>query len=249
MAGRKKRGKKRWIFRSFCIVVAALIVVCGVYLGTYYHADTDALASYQTEQPVQVEMLADGNLVYTPKQPKAGLIFYPGGKVEHTAYEPLMKELASEAGILCILVKMPFRLAVFDMDAAEGLQEQYPEISDWYIGGHSLGGSMAASYVADHAADYEGLILFASYSTADLSQTSLSALCLYGSEDQVLNWENYEKYRENLPGLLEEQSIPGGNHAQFGMYGAQKGDGKATITGEAQIQMAAELIAGYMELD
>ena len=54
---------------------------------------------------------------------------------------------------------MPFNLSVFDINAAKGIQEQYPEIEKLYIGSHSLGGSMVASYLADHAGEYEGLIL------------------------------------------------------------------------------------------
>ncbi|MBQ3601265.1 MAG: alpha/beta hydrolase, partial [Lachnospiraceae bacterium] len=112
-------------------------------------------------------------------------MFYPGGKVEYTAYLPLMNSLAEE-GILCVLLKMPFNLAVLDMNAADGIQEQFPEIENWYIGGHSLGGAMAASYLETHANDYQGLILLGSYSTADLSTTELEVLSIYGSEDTVL---------------------------------------------------------------
>lgn len=65
--------------------------------------------------------------------------------------------------------------------------------------GHSLGDSMAASYLADNTNDYEGLILLGSYSTADLSGTDLSALSVYGSEDKVLNREKYNENKSNLP--------------------------------------------------
>ena len=105
--------------------------------------------------------------------------------MEHTAYAPLMKELA-EKDILCVLVKMPFHLAVFDINAADGIREQFPEIKSWYIGGHSLGGSMAASYVSKHTEDFEGLVLLAAYSTEDLSDSGLKVLSVYGSEDGVL---------------------------------------------------------------
>ena len=85
----------------------------------------------------------NGNWVFAPESPTAGLIFYPGGKVENTAYAPLLHDLA-EGGILCVLVKMPCNLAVLGMNAADGIPECFPEVTDWYIGGHSLGGAMAA---------------------------------------------------------------------------------------------------------
>ena len=102
--------------------------------------------------------------------------------MEYISYIPLMDALARK-GIMCVLLKMPFNLAVLDVNAADGIQKEYPEIEEWYIGGHSLGGSMAASYLATHVEDYEGLILLGSYSTADLSDTDLAVLSVFGSED------------------------------------------------------------------
>ena len=156
-----------------------------------------------------------------------------------------MEALAAEE-IFCVLVEMPFHLAVFDVNAADGIREQYPEIEDWYLGGHSLGGSMAAAYLADHADDFEGLILLGSYSTADLSDTELKVLSVYGSEDGVLNRENYEENRGNLPDDFTEIVIDGGCHAYFGMYGAQEGDGVPRITNTKQILQAAAEIKDWM---
>jgi dienelactone hydrolase len=183
----------------------------------------------------------NGYLIFEPEQIENGLIFYPGGKVEHTAYIPLMEALASE-GTLCILVKMPFRLAVFDSNAADGLQENYPEVESWYLGGHSLGGSMAASYLSKHAKVFDGLILLGSYSTADLSDLDVEVLSIYGSEDLVMNRENYEENKKNLPDDFKEVIIDGGCHAYFGMYGAQEGDGVPAISNEEQIARTVEAI-------
>jgi dienelactone hydrolase len=151
-----------------------------------------------------------------------------------------MQALAAD-GILCVLVKMPGNLAVLDMAAAEGIPELF-DIGAWYLAGHSLGGSMAASYLADHTDDFAGLILLGAYSTADLSGSGLDILSLYGSEDLVMNREKYAKYRKNLPSDLTETVIDGGCHAYFGMYGPQEGDGIPTITNEEQITITAEAI-------
>ena len=180
--------------------------------------------------------------LFAPPNPKAGLIFYPGGKVEYTAYAPLMRACA-EKGILCVLVKMPCNLAVLDMNAADGIAGQYPDIDAWYIGGHSLGGAMAAAYAADHSGELDGLILLAAYSTKDLSGSGLEVLSVYGSEDRVLDLEKYREYRKNLPDGVAEIVIDGGCHAGFGSYGPQKGDGTPAITNEEQIIMAASEIA------
>ena len=164
--------RKRTIFIIATSVTLALVLIagaCAIYLGDYYRADHDAIGAFLPQGTAWREE-PDGTVVFEPEGATKGLIVYPGGKVEHTAYIPLMQACA-ENEILCVLVEMPFNLAVLDINAADGIQKQHPEIEDWYIGGHSLGGSMAAAYLADHAEEYKGLVLLGSYSTKDLSDT------------------------------------------------------------------------------
>ena len=237
----KKRSFPLWAAAIFAVLAIA-VVSCALYLNDYYRADEAAIAAFAPTQNSTRQQLEDGAIVYAPEAPSAGFIFYPGGKVEHSAYEPLMAACASE-GILCVLVEMPFNLAVLDIHAAEGIQEQYPEVDAWYIGGHSLGGSMAASHLSENLDDYKGLVLLGSYSTADLSASSLPVLSVYGSEDRVLNKDKYTQYKANLPADLTELVIAGGCHAYFGIYGPQDGDGQPSISNEAQIQLTADAIS------
>ena len=174
------------------------------------------------------------------------MILYPGGKVEYTAYAPLMRALADE-GVLGVLVRMPLNLAVLDINAANGIPEQYPQIKRWYIGGHSLGGSMAASHAAKNASAYDGLVLLASYSTADLSASDLPVISIFGSEDGVLNMEKYAECKRNLSAAFEEHIIEGGCHAGFGSYGPQDGDGVPTMTGEEQIAQTVRLLTAFFK--
>ena len=112
------------------------------------------------------------------------------------------------------------------------------------MGGHSFGGAMAASFVADEDEDdFDGLLLLAAYSTADLKMSGLDVYSIYGSEDMVLNKENYEKYRANLPANVKELVIEGGCHAYFGDYGAQEGDGVPTITAADQLQATVDFLS------
>ena len=244
---RKNKGKQR---KYICIVIISIVVLgigigCGVYLNDYYRADMQAMAMFASADNVSKKILEENTIVIEPSEPKAGFIFYPGGKVEYTAYEPLLKACARK-NILCVLVEMPFNLAVFDINAADGIQEKYPEIEQWYIGGHSLGGSMAASYLAEHGEEYEGLILLGSYSTADLSASSLKVLSVYGSEDRVLNKEKYDENTDNLPDNFTEIVLEGGCHAYFGVYGAQEGDGTPTISNKEQIKRTVEAIVDFI---
>lgn len=233
------------LWAAIAAILLITVLVCAIYVSDYYRADTEAIAAFAPVDRITELKLDDGTLAYIPEKPAAGFIFYPGGKVEYTAYAPLMEACAAE-GVLCVLVEMPFNLAVLDIDAAKGIQEQYPEIKNWYIGGHSLGGSMAASYLAEHTEEFEGLILLGSYSTADLSEGAVEVLSVYGSEDKVLNREKYAESISNLPADFVEVVIEGGCHAYFGMYGSQNGDGTPTISNEEQISATVNLVLDFI---
>ena len=240
----KRKRKIFIIIISVLLIIAILVGACAIYIVDYYRADNEAIGAFLPQGTTWKEE-PDGTIVFEPKGATTGFIFYPGGKVEYTAYIPLMQEYA-EKGILCVLVEMPCNLAVLDINGADGIQNEYPEIEEWYIGGHSLGGSMAAAYLANNTDDYEGLILLGSYSTADLSDTDISVLSVFGSEDKVMNREKYEDNKLNLPRNFTEVVIDGGCHAYFGMYGTQDGDGTPSITNEEQIRLTVENIVAVM---
>lgn len=216
------------------------------YIKDYYHALDYASESLIDSESVTVSHLDKHTLVFSPDTTSIpanhkGIIFYPGGKVEYTAYAPLLNALAQN-GFLCVLVHMPGNLAVFDSNAADGIAAAFPDIDSWYLCGHSLGGAMAASYIYKHQAEYDGIILLAAYPTKDLSQSDLSLISIYGSEDQVLNANKYADNRNNFPENAFEYIIDGGCHAYFGCYGPQDGDGIPTITNQEQLQTTVDFI-------
>lgn len=238
-APRRRRLLLLWILLAVIAVAAA---ATAIYAADYSRAEPLVRELLEAGTPgVRVEESAK-RLVFLPEDARAGLVFYPGGKVEFTAYVPLMLRLA-QRGILCVLPKMPLNLAVLAPGTAEGIPAQYPSVGFWMIGGHSLGGAMAASYAAGHTDGWQALVLLAAYSTADLSGSGLKVLSIFGTQDGVLNRKKYEKYRLNLPEDLTEIVIEGGCHAFFGAYGAQKGDGEPTIAREEQWERTAEAIA------
>ena len=238
---KQKNRKNRKVITL--VIILAVAMGCAFYVSDYYRALPEAFkAVTEPAEGIFVTEERNDRIVFQPEDAKAGLIFYPGGKVQYEAYAPLMEALAEE-GILCVLLHMPVNLAVLDMNAAEGITEEYPHIEKWYIGGHSLGGSMAASYAAKNTEELEGVILLASYSTAALQDSGLEVISIYGSNDRVLSLEKYDKYRANLPDNFEEEVIEGGNHAYFGKYGFQEGDGEAAITNEIQIETTADIVA------
>ena len=227
----------------FLAVVLAVSMAFGVYAGQYYHADLEDIQDQSLHMDYErMERLEDGSLVFYPTEYDSAVIFYPGGKVEALAYIPLMEHLAQE-GVLAVLMPMPFNLAVLAKDAAAGIPEQFPEVESWYMAGHSLGGSMAASFAGENTAWVDGLILLAAYST---DPVDVPVLSICGSEDGVLNMDKYDKYRSNLAELTEVV-LEGGNHAGFGFYGPQEGDGAASITNLEQISRTAVQIAEFVK--
>ena len=233
------------ILSSVLGLIAVLAAAFFIYVGIYYHADTDAIAAYSYDG-YDLREMDEGTLAFVPKGDfDTGIVFYPGGKVEYEAYVPLMQCLASK-GVLCILVEMPFNLAVFDFDRATDTYEGFFMVEHWYMAGHSLGGAMACKYVDTKQHLFDGVILLASYSTVDLSNSALRFLSIYGSNDGVLDMDAYADNKKNLPNDVVEYVIDGGNHAYFGVYGEQKKDGEATVTNKEQIEITAEQIVNFL---
>ncbi len=233
-----KRGVARRILCALAVILALLVVAFFVYVSLYQHADSRAQAAMRSGEGVAVEE-SSGFIVFAPQNPSAGLIFYPGAKVEPAAYAPLMRSCA-ERGVLCVVLKVPFNLAILGVGAADGVIASHPEVQTWLLGGHSMGGMVSALYLNDHMREYDGLVLLAAYSTVDLTAFEGDTLVLAGTNDHVLNWANYEEGIKKLPGDSVAHLIDGGNHAGFGDYGAQSGDGEATISHEEQQRVVVE---------
>ena len=228
------------------IILALVIIIAGFsiwYLTDYSHADASVNAYLNGTDNVSVEKIDNGLFLDGPGNESA-LIFYPGAKIEYTAYLPLFTELAND-GVDCFIVEMPFNLAFFGLDSADSIVSNSNFTYDkWYISGHSLGGVVASYYVKNHSTDYDGLILLASYPAEDLN--NVSVLSIYGSNDKVFNKETYDKSKGLMDYNLTEYVINGGNHAQFASYGNQAGDGVATISGENQRKQTEKEILEFI---
>lgn len=176
-----------------------------------------------------------------------GFIFYPGGLVDAAAYAPLMKAIAAQ-GITAIITPMPLDLAVFSTNQANDVIAAFPEIKTWVIGGHSLGGSMAAQYVKDNPAKVQGVVFMAAYpaDNVDLSQLPIKFVTLYGTYDGVAR-KVFQDAQQRLPPDAQLITLDGGNHAQFGNYGPQAGDGTATMSRQEQQAKTVEAIVALLQ--
>ena len=162
-----------------------------------------------------------------------GFIFYPGGRVDYRSYAPILRSIAQQ-GFLVVLVPMPLSMAFFAPDKADEVLTAFPEIQFWALGGHSLGGAMAARYCFTHSEKIQALVLWASYpaDTDSLANQKLATLSIFGSEDGQV--KKIEASSTLLPADTTWIKIDGGNHAQFGDYGLQPGDGQAKISPQQQ---------------
>lgn len=247
------------------VILLALVVGFKIYTSNYYATDEQTLEIIKESVEGSVSWHTDDTgTVFLPKdqQVKAVIFFYPGGKVEYTAYSALMYELADK-GYICVLPEMPENLAFLRVDTIDAIRAKYAQEMtavkdlDWYLAGHSLGGVAAAKYLTEEAAPgtgdqgagtgtkadaFKGLILCASYPADDLSGLGIRFLSIRGSNDGVLNLKRYEDSRKFWPSDSTEKVIDGGIHSFFGCYGIQKGDGEPGITNMQQLETAATMI-------
>ncbi len=236
------------------IIIGILLAVAAIMVGFVVWAETppapmpEAYAALESDSSVTVT--TGSWLVFSPasSQPSTGLIIYPGGRVDFRSYAPLARAIAAE-GYLVVVTRMPLNLAVFGASAASDVIEAHPEIASWAVGGHSLGGSMAAQFAHDNPEEVEGLVLWASYppSGVDLSGSSLLVTTIRGTNDGLVSEAKIDESMGLLPSTTVRMEIQGGNHAYFGWYGDQAGDNPATITRESQqsqtVAATAELLS------
>ncbi len=195
----------------------------------------EAYNALKSDSSVKVSI---GNwLVFAPVSSNAstGFIIYPGGRVDFRSYAPLAHAIASK-GYLVVIPQMPLNLAVFGVNTANDIVKTYPNVSSWAIGGHSLGGTMAAQFAYENPSKIKGLVLWAAYpaSGTDLSNSQLMVTTIHGSNDGLVSAGQIQDSLKQLPPSTVRVEILGGNHAQFGWYGSQAGDNAATISREAQ---------------
>ena len=231
---RARKWPKRLAIAMLAVIIAA-VVGFFAYTSDYYRPGE--IATGLSEELAASGGLRETNVGITLGEADAevGIVLYPGAKVDPRAYVPLAQELASK-GYYCVIAKMPFNLAFFGID-----------VHEWWIAGHSLGGAMAAQFASTHADELEGVLLLAAYAATDLSASGLTVETAYGSNDGVLNRDALEQNAANLPSGSRTDVIEGGNHAGFGDYGPQNGDGENALGARAQWQETAALVMQTVE--
>ncbi len=243
-----KRINWKLFLAVLAVIVVSLVLTFVVWAGDALPASEIALQAMQSDAKVVVSE-ENGWVTFSPAddaQPELGLIFYPGGRVDYRAYSPVLRMIA-EQGYFVTLVPVPLNLAFFDINVAARVQAQYPDITQWVVGGHSLGGVAAAEYAKGHLSELDGLVFFASYPADDsLKNTDLNVFSIYGTRDMA-GMEKFDEVKTLLPEDTKYAVMDGGNHAQFGSYGFQPGDNEATISPEEQWSQISKATVEFLK--
>lgn len=229
--------------------ILATIAVVGVLLYLRPLAATGEARDLLDDPPAGVEVDATWNqieLAPTDVEATTGVVFFPGALVEPSAYVPNLVPLA-EAGYLVVIVKAPFNLAIAAGGRFDDVVADHPSVEHWVVAGHSLGGVVASS-VARSDEDVDGLLLWASYPNGSLAERDgLEVTSISGSEDGLSTPDEIDASAADLPPGTEFVEVDGANHAQFGSYGDQSGDGEATIDDEQASEAIVAASLGLLE--
>ena len=244
--------KQSWRIVAAVSTVVLFVFVIGFVLWASDAAPANEVALQAINSDSQVFVSPEnGWVIFFPAEnprPETGFIFYPGGKVDYRAYAPILKMIAAK-GYFVAVVPVPLNLAFFDVNAAARVEAAYPEIKNWFVGGHSLGGVAASSYAASHE-EIRGVVFWASYPADDSLKTgNIPAVSIYGTNDGLATGETLDESKVLLLPDTKFIAIEGGNHAQFGSYGPQDGDNEASISPEDQwTQAAAATVEFFIEV-
>jgi hypothetical protein len=234
------------ILLGLLIVLAVLVIGFVIWSLNPLQPTADALAALESDSKVTVTQTGDYvSFMPTGTTPTKAFAFYPGGHVDYRAYAAPLHKLA-EQGYLAILLPVRLNLAFFDINAADRAIPDFPQIQNWAVGGHSLGGVAASMYAAKHD-NLDGVVYWASYPADDsLINSEMAFTSIYGTLDMG-GVDAFQSSASILPSDTEFVVIEGGNHSQFGNYGLQPGDNPATIPWQEQQAQAVAATARLLD--
>ncbi|WP_083936366.1 alpha/beta hydrolase [Nocardiopsis ganjiahuensis] len=255
MARNRSRGVRALLWTT--AVLTALLLVAGVAFAVWaltpYRAEPGPLLRAEEDPAVVVER-RDGSVVIAPAEDPSGVgvVFYPGARVEAEAYAAAWAPVVARSGATVVVPDLRLNLALFDPARGESAVEAAPGISEWYLGGHSMGGAFAAQYLGSGDGDVEwaGLVLWASYPTESsglAERDDLGVLSVAGGNDGVLTADEMAERAPYLPENAVTEVIEGMNHAQFGAYGEQSGDSAPELTDEEAHEALAEVTGDFLD--
>jgi hypothetical protein len=233
------------IRKVITVIFLALLTSASLYFLAWifipFGPGAEARAALRPDSTMKVEQTGDWvTFIPTGAPPTTGLILYPGSHVDFRSYAPVARVIASH-GYQVTLVRMPANLAIFGISRADRVIAAYPNIHHWAIGGHSLGGMVAAPYALWNPGKVQGVVFWAAFPLADLSRSRLQGALTYGTKDVAIEVDAVNALRPFLPPGTKVLPIVGGGHTGFGDYSTEFGGNTASITPEQQQALAADL--------
>ena len=210
------------------------------------NASDDVIPALESHTDVRVSL--DDPVTFRPASdtPRAGIVFYQGGRCDPLAYAPVLRPLAA-AGYLVCIPQMPLRLAVLSMQRAGDIMAANSTVKDWVIGGHSMGGAMAAAFVHKNPGAVKGLFFLASYASSmhAMPDSTLPMAMIYGTHDTITRKSEFEASYERLPAHTMFVPVEGGDHYQFGSFAGAVNT--ATINREEQQRQTVEALLKFLD--
>jgi dienelactone hydrolase len=250
-AARIGGGSRRWerarmVVFSVLAVLALLVVGILVWANTVMAGERPASLAAWRNASIAITSTEHSIIVAPREDPSGvGLVFIPGARVDPYAYMQVLSGVVETTGATVVITKPNLNLAFFDARPLSTFTADTPAVGRWFVGGHSLGGVRACQLAGSD--DVAGLVLFASYCATDLAATELSALSISGSNDDLTTAAEIQAAADRLPVDTVFTEIPGANHASFGNYGVQPGDGEATITSAEARDAITDALAGILK--
>lgn len=234
------------------IGITSFLALCLIFTG-YYFLNTLAVLPEEANNFPKYTYTEQSEYYHFPsKNPesKIGVIIYQGAKVEPMNYAAIAHQLQVK-NYNVFVSKMPFSFAFFNSKLAGKIMEEYSAIDSWFLGGHSLGGTVVSQYAHENMDNkIKGLFFLASYPTKDFQEMQIPMFYLFAEQDGLIDQEDRTKgyaLASKSP-LTKQQTIPGANHAQFGNYGPQSGDNAATITALQQQQLIVQQLDNWFKV-
>lgn len=247
-----KATKRKTVRRIILIVIGVIVLLSAVIVGMCLFNERPAVQTMATYQSIYsdttISIADDGGVEILPQNEESthtGIIFYVGAQIKPSAYIPLIARIA-EKRYACFIPNLTFNMAALEPNAAEQIISNHPEITSWFLAGHSMGGLTASGFADDHRDEVDGLILIAAYTNRDMSDAALPTLAIFGDTDGVMNKNLYDKRKAWNPKDFEEHIKAGANHAQYGDYGKQPRDNDAKITADEQQTKTAKFILDWL---
>lgn len=250
-AARKRRRLRRIRITGWTALSSLLTTIIGflAWAHVVYPPDRAATIEVYRSQTVSVEERGRA-IIITPVTDATALsdtvlVFYPGARVDPYSYLPPLAHTAHATGLRVVIPHVALNLAVTDTRDIGELALLAGDYRSIATGGHSLGGVRGCAQATNPQVDH--LVLFASYCANDLTaRNDLRVITVLGSLDGLTDVDQVTQAASLLPGTPRTITIPGANHASFGAYGPQSGDGPPGISSSHMAEKLTDILADFL---